>query len=485
MDVLNTQLTSGGLDLYYIYNSCGSGETSVNLNTYFGIEQNGSTYFAFCQTGSSSNMYKYGPSGNAFVGLEGMNTVPNTNTCNSDFDCSPVVPTTTTTTAAPTTAAPTTTTTTTQIPAGTLLSTYCDGTTKMGTYADGGGGSYTNAIEFNSVDCGYVTPAGTLLSTYCDGTTKMGTYANGSGGSYNQVIEYNSTDCGYVYPAGTLLDTNCFGYDLWGTYADGSGGTYTDLIETNSTSCGYVAPTTQTPAGTLLSTYCSGYDLYGTYANGSGGSYNSLIETNSSSCGYVAPTTTTTTTQPQDPYNYYFAEPCGGGFTIYIRSITTLTPGESFKLSGDNTCYEVGASGAPINSNDPVESFPDCSACLPTPTTTTTTAAPTTTTTTVALNPTCHEVTYDSSVYGLDQNRYGIAYIDYQGNFVTARFNDMIASVNGSELIYYICADTVSQDVWDVNNNVAVPQYNPSLVRYDSGTACEGFCSPPGGGGQI
>jgi len=409
VDVLNTQLTSGGLDLYYIYNSCGSGETSVNLNTYFGIEQNGSTYFAFCQTGSSSNMYKYGPSGNAFVGLEGMNTVPNTNTCNSDFDCSPVVPTTTTTTAAPTTAAPTTTTTTTQIPAGTLLSTYCDGTTKMGTYADGGGGSYTNAIEFNSVDCGYVDPAGTLLSTYCDGTTKMGTYANGSGGSYNQVIEYNSTDCGYVYPAGTLLSTFCFGYDLFGEYADGSGGTYTDLIETNSSSCGYEAPTTTTTTT-------------------------------------AAPTTTTTTTAAPTTTTTTTAAPTTTTTTTAAPTTTTTT------------------TAAPT-------------------TTTTTTAAPTTTTTTVALNPTCHEVTYDSSVYGLDQNRYGIAYVDYQGNFVTARFNDMLASVNGSELIYYVCADTVSQDVWDVNNNVAVPQYNSSLSRSSSGESCDGFCSPPGGGG--
>jgi len=69
---------------------------------------------------------------------------------------------------------------------------------------------------------------------------------------------------------------------------------------------------------------------------------------------------------PVEPtYNYYFAQPCGGGTTIYMRSVTTFSPGEVFKLSGDSTCYEVGASGAPINSNDPVESFPDCSACLP------------------------------------------------------------------------------------------------------------------------
>lgn len=46
---------------------------------------------------------------------------------------------------------------------------------------------------------------GTLLSTYCSGTTKMGKYANGSGGFYNDTIAVNSADCGYVPPpAGTL-----------------------------------------------------------------------------------------------------------------------------------------------------------------------------------------------------------------------------------------------------------------------------------------
>jgi hypothetical protein len=39
--------------------------------------------------------------------------------------------------------------------------------------------------------------AGTLASTYCSGTTKMGRYNDGSGGTYDQTIEVNSTDCGY------------------------------------------------------------------------------------------------------------------------------------------------------------------------------------------------------------------------------------------------------------------------------------------------
>lgn len=56
-----------------------------------------------------------------------------------------------------------------------------------------------NSIESETVDVGYcvVWPAtGYLLSTYCDGTTLMGTYADGSGGVYAATIEENSTECG-------------------------------------------------------------------------------------------------------------------------------------------------------------------------------------------------------------------------------------------------------------------------------------------------
>lgn len=40
--------------------------------------------------------------------------------------------------------------------------------------------------------------SGTLLSTYCVGYDKYGTYANGSCGTYSQLIESNSADCGYI-----------------------------------------------------------------------------------------------------------------------------------------------------------------------------------------------------------------------------------------------------------------------------------------------
>ena len=46
--------------------------------------------------------------------------------------------------------------------------------------------------------------AGTLLDTYCVGTSKFGKYARGDGGSYNSFIESNSTDCGYTAPIKTV-----------------------------------------------------------------------------------------------------------------------------------------------------------------------------------------------------------------------------------------------------------------------------------------
>lgn len=52
------------------------------------------------------------------------------------------------------------------------------------------------------------SPSGTFVSEYCNGTTKMGTYANGTGGAYTSVIAYNSTDCGYVAPVAVVTTVN-------------------------------------------------------------------------------------------------------------------------------------------------------------------------------------------------------------------------------------------------------------------------------------
>lgn len=135
--------------------------------------------------------------------------------------------------------------------------------------------------------------AGTVLSYYCSGTTRMAIVADGNGGTTNQVIQTNSSQCGYVPPnnppAGTILATHCVGVDKYNTVANGSGGSTEQLVETNSASCGYVPPVVHPPAGTLISSRCSGFDKYNTVANGSGGSYEVLAETNSAYCGYVPP----------------------------------------------------------------------------------------------------------------------------------------------------------------------------------------------------
>jgi hypothetical protein len=173
-------------------------------------------------------------------------------------------------------------------------------------------------------------------------------------------------------------------------------------------------------------------------------------------------------------YNYQANVPQQSGESLEVTYIDCDGVEQSFVYywNSGNTSVQWCARSI-VGANYPVEGpFNQCGGNEPLPTTTTTT-----------LNPTCHEVTYDSSVFNLDQDRYGIAYVDYLGIFTKVRFNDMLSSPNGSELIYYVCATTVGNDVWDVNNNVAVPQYNSSLVSNDSGTACDGFCSPPGGGG--
>ena len=114
---------------------------------------------------------------------------------------------------------------------------------------------------FATLAFNYVAPnptAGTLLSTYCSGVNKWGTYANGSGGTYQNLIEANSVDCGYVPPSDpgplVLLSTYCSGVDKWGIYSGGwiGFGTHNALIESNSVDCGYVPPPPPPPTYNLV-----------------------------------------------------------------------------------------------------------------------------------------------------------------------------------------------------------------------------------------
>ena len=163
--------------------------------------------------------------------------------------------------------------------AGTVLDEYCEGYTYITVTADGNGGSTTEETP-NSEECGYEAPPvfGTPLSDpYCANSTeqqfidllntvqnlsefdKVRDFADGEGGSYTEVVETDSEDCGYVPPpeAGTALgDSYCAGsltpeeYDPhWQNinhllpedrlqdYADGEGGTYTERTVHLDQSC--------------------------------------------------------------------------------------------------------------------------------------------------------------------------------------------------------------------------------------------------------
>jgi hypothetical protein len=181
---------------------------------------------------------------------------------------------TTTTTAGPTTtttAAPTTTTTTTRVTTTTAAPTTQPPTTQP---------PVTNP------------PNGTLLSTYCSGYDKYGTYADGSGGTYNALIQANSTDCGYVVPTNATVTYYVVGGGGGGGGAygprggGGGGGGYTSGTVTLSTGtlysytvggggsgAGYVAG-----GGSSFAGYSAGgggggaYGIYNSWAGDGGGS---------------------------------------------------------------------------------------------------------------------------------------------------------------------------------------------------------------------
>ena len=194
--------------------------------------------------------------------------------------------------------------------------------------------------------------------------------------------------------------------------------------------------------------------------------------------GTTQSTTATTATTAIPCYEYQASVPTQSGESLEITYIDCDGVEQDILYYWNSGVSSVTfCARSIVGANYPVTGpGAQCGGNQPLPTTQATTA-------TTTLNPTCHEVTYDSSVFSLDQNRYGIAYFDYQGNFTTATFNSMLAETNGSELIYYVCANNVSNDVWDVTNNVAVPQYNGALSSSSQGEPCDGFCSPPGGGG--
>lgn len=57
-------------------------------------------------------------------------------------------------------------------------------------------------------------PNGTLLRFRCDGTTKIGIYADGTWGEYEQQIATDSPDCGYVVPPPTSLSSTSVNLEM-------------------------------------------------------------------------------------------------------------------------------------------------------------------------------------------------------------------------------------------------------------------------------
>ena len=148
------------------------------------------------------------------------------------------------------------------------------------------GGTASASVTVNNAP--EAPPAvGTLLSTYCVGTTQWGIYSGGYGPDTYAIIQTTSVSCGYTPPPplpGTVLSSNCSGTTLVQQIADGYGGSNT--VETpNSTECGYTPPPSYTVTISVFvgpyngsTSLCTAYFTgtpgasYGWAAGGSGGS---------------------------------------------------------------------------------------------------------------------------------------------------------------------------------------------------------------------
>lgn len=103
------------------------------------------------------------------------------------------------------------------------------------------GGKVTNkTITIKNTDN---HPAGELITAYCQGFERWGTYHDGNGGTYDEIIEEDSPLCGFVHPAqGTVLREFCAGYDLMQHVADGQGGYTVRTDQFQSNECGWTPP---------------------------------------------------------------------------------------------------------------------------------------------------------------------------------------------------------------------------------------------------
>ena len=180
---------------------------------------------------------------------------------------------------------------------GTLLSTYCSGVDKYGTYADGSGGTYNALIQSNSVDCGYVAPStyNVTLNTTSNGSIS---FASGHGPTHGGGFYSGDSTTINASPATNyqLNATTPWSYSGGVSNPSTNNNSFTFTVTNNASVNANFVPT----AGTLLEYTCINYNKYAIYADGSGGTYNTIIETNSSYCGYTPPAPTITINGPTD-----------------------------------------------------------------------------------------------------------------------------------------------------------------------------------------
>ena len=243
----------------------------------------------------------------------------------------------------------------------------------------------TAGLQSQTITCSLVVigidpAAGTLLSEFCNGLDKYGTYANGDGGTYTALIEANALFCrppvlnevvtgpitAVVNSAFTVNITGGSANDpfTWTVSGGGSGSGTVNASGNAVISNQGVAPnqlslgehtytvtfgvgitsrvrtykiTIVQPAGTFIRFYCepNTFNKMSEYANGTGGTYSVLVEANSAFCGYVPPRV----------YN----EIINGPLTSMVNTAFSVSVSDGVPLS--SVSWTLGGGGQTLSAN--------------------------------------------------------------------------------------------------------------------------------------